>query len=481
LFFFIRIARLSADEYDGWTGDAGLIAMALLSYLSQTSSSTSTSTSTSTSNTPNSIHDKTSRLTVEQQQLMEAWIKALPNIQELKNQHPLLWTQSQQEILQYSSTKNIYKVLDDMEDDFTWWKEHVFDSHRDIFPPTVTLGCSTDDDDNNNNNIVPCFNMEGFTWAMAIVMSRAYFVEDALRLIPMLDMANHDPIGTVEIQCQTVGTLFGSTKAAVLNTGKNAYTTPNKKNKNDNNDKQPQQPQQQQEQVYVHYGPAKSGAEFLLDHGFVPSSIQTNTAEILLEIDTTDRFYEDKLDILELQQIGTSQIFDVSSRDEPDPQMLQFLRLVKLSDTDAFLLESIFRTDVWDFMAEPVSAINERAVVEYITELCQSLLDDMVDIDIDTTTTTTTKIKTTEDQNNHVNTNYCITVQKIEKQALQRTMEYMNREKEALDLKEYYQERRLKSLGLDSEYSDDENGILPGGGDDELGFGQSRAPGSLDW
>ena len=213
----------------------------------------------------------------------------------------------------------------------------------------------------------------------------------------------------------------------------------------------------------------------------MPSSIQTNTAEILLEIDTTDRFYEDKLDILELQQIGTSQIFDVSSRDEPDPQMLQFLRLVKLSDTDAFLLESIFRTDVWDFMAEPVSAINERAVVEYITELCQSLLDDMVDIDIDTTTTTTTKIKTTEDQNNHVNTNYCITVQKIEKQALQRTMEYMNREKEALDLKEYYQERRLKSLGLDSEYSDDENGILPGGGDDELGFGQSRAPGSLDW
>lgn len=31
---------------------------------------------------------------------------------------------------------------------------------------------------------------------------------------------------------------------------------------------------------------------------------------------------------------------------------------------DAFLLESIFRNEVWDFMAEPVSPGNEAAVNE---------------------------------------------------------------------------------------------------------------------
>jgi hypothetical protein len=54
-------------------------------------------------------------------------------------------------------------------------------------------------------------------------------------------------------------------------------------------------------------------------------------------------------------------------------------------------------------------------------------------------------------------------------------MEFLQREKEALDLKEYYQERRLKELGLNSEWSpEDDIG-------EDLSFGRTRAPGGADY
>ncbi len=49
--------------------------------------------------------------------------------------------------------------------------------------------------------------------------------------------------------------------------------------------------------------------------------------------------------------------------------------------------------------------------------------------------------------------NFYWIMQSFEIDALERTKEYMIREKEALDLKEYYQECWLKSLGLDSEWN----------------------------
>ena len=400
---------INGEQYDGWTGDNGLIAMSLLYHKYR-------------------LDDL--NLSKEQIGLMEAWLQALPSTEELRGQHPLLWEPSQQETLQYSSTKKIFKLLDDLEDDYDWWKENVFDKHQDKFAD---------------------FTLDEFIWAMAIVNSRAVFVENALRLIPIMDMANHDSLGTVEIDCQTIGTLFGSTKAAILSTGFNAYTN-------------------QGGEVFIHYGPTKRSAEFLLDHGFVPSSTKTSTAELSFELDPNDRFHDDKLDILEQQQLSTTQLFDISARDEPDPFMIQFLRLLNLSTTDAFLLESIFRNDVWDFMAEPVSEINERAVIEMIASQCESHLNDMMDV----------PENDPSDESTNILNSYCQIVQSLEIDALKRTKEYMIREKEALDLKEYYQERRLKSLGLDSEWNPEDD-VPSGEYDDDLSFGQTRAPGSLDW
>ena len=84
-------------------------------------------------------------------------------------------------------------------------------------------------------------------------------------------------------------------------------------------------------------------------------------SQFTFEIDADDRFYDDKLDTLEEEaEIDTRQTFDAHKDTDgtPDPFMLQFLGLMKLSNTDAFLLESIFRKEVWDFMAYPVSEKN---------------------------------------------------------------------------------------------------------------------------
>jgi hypothetical protein len=60
---------------------------------------------------------------------------------------------------------------------------------------------------------------------------------------------------------------------------------------------------------------------------------------------------------------------------------------------------------------------------------------------------------------------------------LSKTIAFVQREKEALDLKEYYQERRLKDLGLDSEWSPEDDDMVG----DDLSFGQTRAPGGADY
>jgi hypothetical protein len=99
------------------------------------------------------------------------------------------------------------------------------------------------------------------------------------------------------------------------------------------------------EEVKISYGP-KGPADYLLDHGFVPEMCQSTsntggavTAELSFEVDDSDRFRDDKLDILEfetydLAPMEPTQVFDVTggpgSTGEPDPAMLQFLRLVKL-------------------------------------------------------------------------------------------------------------------------------------------------------
>jgi [ribulose-bisphosphate carboxylase]-lysine N-methyltransferase len=166
------------------------------------------------------------------------------------------------------------------------------------------------------------------------------------------------------------------------------------------------------------------------------------------------------------------QSFDITSipgqDSSPDPKMIQFLRLKKLGGRpkplDAFLLESIFRKDVWGLMSLPVSEMNERAVVNEIMASCTKSLNEMGSVE--------EKDETLKEDETSPKS-LCYTVRSLESKVLTRMLEHMKRESEALDLKEYYQERRLRELGMDSEWD-------PDAMNSDVGWGQKRIPGGGD-
>jgi len=441
------------DGYDGWTGDAGLIALVVLNELAKSASASGNATA-GEAGIPQP--KRKSQVT----SVINAWIQALPSPSTLAMTHPLLWDEDDQEVLQSSSTRKVYRILDDLDEDANWLQERIWSKDRTKFPEQVTL---------NNGETYDCFTPQGFIWAYSIVSSRAVFVDGSLRLIPFMDMVNHDDVGTQEVNNGFMGT-FGTTKGVELKTGKGRVYKAG-------------------EEVFSAYGP-KSSAEYLLEHGFVPQAARsgrTSVAELTFEVDEKDRFYDDKLDILEFETYDSApmeplQSFDVVSEvgsdGEPDPALIQFLRLVKLGNMDAFLLESVFRKEVWGFMSMPVSEGNERDVLDTIANACSKALTEIDEIE-----------KEIGDDNKEPAigspAELCLVVREAERKALSRTLEFVSREKEALDLKEYYQERRLKDLGLDSEWNAEES---PGLGLDEydedgLSFGQTRMPGGggLDW
>lgn len=403
------------ESFESWTGDNGFLALAILNELARAAGTGGVE-----------IPQRSAAL----QTFFTAWTKALPPPGHMD--HPLLWSEEDQEVLQSSSTNKIYRRLDDLEDDIAWLMENVFAKNKERYPDKVTL-------DGEERS---CFNTAGFTWAMAIAQSRSFFLDGKLRILPYLDMCNHAD-DAEEVSSGTMGT-FGTTKGAKLVASEKIDAGA---------------------EVFCSYGP-KSAADYLLEHGFCPPQCwKTAVAEVTFELDPEDRFYDDKLDILEFDTydqapMDPTQSFDLVSapgRDgEPDPAMIQFLRLAQLGGTDAFLLESIFRNEVWGFMELPVSEHNELKVVDTIADVCQRALEELR-------------------QAREGGPEVCKLLREAETKALSRTLQFLQREKEALDLKEYYQERRLKDLGLDSEWSPEDD-IDP-----DLGFGQTRVPGGADY
>lgn len=412
-------------EFDGWTGDTGLIALLILNEVALAATSQGGGVE---------IPNRDAAI----QTFMDAWVQSLPSPEEMKQQHPILWSEDDQEILQSSSSSKLYRTLDDIEDDADWFEEYAFDYDREAFPESVTWNGYDGD------KSIPCFSLEGYKWAMAIAKSRQVFVDKKIRLFPLMDMCNHADDG-VEVAPASMGPFF---------TVKGAQLVATKKYKAG-------------EEVFCSYGP-KSAADYLLEHGFCPAQCwKTSVSELTFELDPDGRFYDDKLDILEFETyeddpMEPSQSFDVVSAPgldgAPDPAMIQFARLCKLGGSDGFLLESVFRKEVWGFMSMPVSEGNEKLAFDIIIDSCQDSLDDLSSCP-------------------EGGPEVCTKLRESESRALTRTLEYLQREKEALDLKEYYQERRLKDLGLNSDWSPEEESVDP-----DLNFGQTRAPGGdFDW
>lgn len=191
----------------------------------------------------------------------------------------------------------------------------------------------------------------------------------------------------------------------------------------------------------IQYDLDKSNAELALDYGFIESRPNRNSYTLTLEISESDPFFGDKLDIAESNGLSEIAYFDIVLGQSLPAAMLPYLRLVALGGPDAFLLESIFRNTIWGHLELPVSRANEELICQVIQDACKSALSGYL-----TTIEEDEKLK--EEGNLHPRLEIAVGVRTGEKKVLQQIDGIFRERERELDQLEYYQERRLKDLGL---------------------------------
>jgi len=390
------------DDFEGWTGAAGLIALQLMCEQSRGASSP-----------------------------LQPWLDTLPEPgAQGALDLPLFWEQGQGlESLKGCSTRPIQDFTQEVKDDFAWLQENVFAPHSDEFPEQY-------------------FNEAAWCHAVGLAVSRSFFVDGATRLTPFLDFVNHDDRGN-ELKSGGMGMLGGKEVRLVASQS----CSPG-------------------EEVCMSYG-VRAPAEYLEEYGFVPArgGRSDNIAELVFEIGEGQRCYDDKLDILESAGLDATAAFELSAAagGNPDPDMVQFLRLACLDGADLFLLEPVFRSEIWDFMALPVSEENEKAVGSLIIERCEAALVDMREAEKAATAGSPAQ----EGDLAASRQSLASRVREGEVKALETAVSWWKRDAEFLKQKEYYQERRLKALNLDKPWSPED--------EMESNFSAGRAPGNVDW
>lgn len=282
--------------------------------------------------------------------------------------------------------------------------EEVILPHSQLFPFPVTL--------------------DDFLWAFGILRSRAFsrLRGQNLVLIPLADLINHSPsITTEEYAWEIKGAgLFSRDQLFSLRTPVSVKAG---------------------EQVLIQYDLDKSNAELALDYGFIESRPNRNSYTLTLEISESDPFFGDKLDIAESNGLSEIAYFDIVLGQSLPAAMLPYLRLVALGGPDAFLLESIFRNTIWGHLELPVSRANEELICQVIQDACKSALSGYL-----TTIEEDEKLK--EEGNLHPRLEIAVGVRTGEKKVLQQIDGIFRERERELDQLEYYQERRLKDLGL---------------------------------
>lgn len=204
-------------------------------------------------------------------------------------------------------------------------------------------------------------------------------------------------------------------------------------------------------------------ADYVLDHGAVPAGgAELAAVDLRFTLAPLDPFYDDKVDVLAASGVPAAPLFAVAGAGArglwtPPEGMEAFVRLVCLGATDAFLLEAVFRSDVYGFMALPVSADNERALCDAVIAACEDALDgygagggggDGGDAGEGVGAVRAAVARAVVDAETGV---------------LRAAVGHYRKQLEGLDAKEYYQERRLKALDLlrpldESEIVDSEGG-----------------------
>lgn len=216
------------------------------------------------------------------------------------------------------------------------------------------------------------------------------------------------------------------------------------------------------EALTIDFGPGRTDSQVLLDHGAVdPAAPRPGfvlTLALPRELERTEgeasssspsppspppTFFDDKLDIAEGAGYGPTATFVLDPRARAPPQeMLCYLRLMNLGGADAFLLEPVFRDEVWSrHVQEPISRENERAVCASMASGCAAALARIGgDAASDERELAGGDLSRRADA--------ALRVRCGERAALAAAARWFAGRAASLDFLEYYQERRLRGLGL---------------------------------
>ncbi|KAL5079428.1 hypothetical protein RYX36_007849 [Vicia faba] len=138
--------------------------------------------------------------------------------------------------------------------------------------------------------------------------------------------------------------------------------------------------------------------------------------------------------------------FDIFYNCTLSPGLLPYLRLVALGGTDTFLLESLFRDSIWGHLELFVSCDNEELLCRAVRDACKSAL-----AGYHTTIEQDCEIKK---ENLDSRLAIAVGIREGENMVLQQIDDIFKQKEQELDQLEYYQERRLKDLGLCGENGD---------------------------
>ncbi|GAV76147.1 SET domain-containing protein/Rubis-subs-bind domain-containing protein [Cephalotus follicularis] len=318
---------------------------------------------------------------------------------------PLFW--SEEELAELQGTQLLsttVAMIEYVQNEFSKVEEEILIPHKQLFPSSITFGY--------------------FLWAFGILKSRAFshLRGQNLVLVPLADFINHSPsIITEDPAYEIKGAglfsrdlLFSLRSPVDVSAG---------------------------EQVLIQYDLNKSNAELALDYGFIESNLNRIAYTLTLMVDPTDPFFGDKLDIAESNGLGETAYFEIILGKPFPPTMLPYLRLVALGGTDAFLLESIFRNTIWGHLDLPVSRANEELICQGVIDACRSALSGYH-------TTIEEDEKLMEGGYLDPRLEIAVGIRAGEKRVLQQIDGIFKERELELDELEYYQERRLKDLGL---------------------------------
>eukprot|EP00775_Hariotina_reticulata_P010446 gene10446-10604_t len=330
-----------------------------------------------------------------------AYVNSMPS----QPNSPLFWSDEQLQMLQGTQLlESVQGYKQFFMEQYQQLDQGLFSQNRPAFP-------------------VDKFSYSNFVWAVASVRSRLHSPLDAdpVAMVPVADAVPHKRTANAVWKLKAAG-LFGKGKQLTVEATRAV---------------------RKGEAIVMDYGPDKLDNTLLLDYGIIDASYLKGGYNLTLTLPEDDRYYADKLDILERNGLSASSSFTLL-RDQPPPaEMMGLLRLMQLTGQDCFLLESIFENEVWDFMCQPVSASNEAAVCAAMSEGTKEALagySSTLEDDLALLRDGQLAPGSREEM--------AVQIRLGEKEALDSLLGFFESRVADLSVLEYYQERRLKRLGL---------------------------------